>query len=184
MRPNESFIEQPVRSLQTMLRVLSEGDHTLPTVVPDGIYGPNTMNAVTAFQRREGLPVTGVVNEYTWDSLVNAYELALIYIGKAEPIEVLIDPGEVFCYGDTNPYLYLAQAMLAQLSLDCPSITAPNHNATMDREMQRSIEEFQGMSGLAQTGELDRNTWRHLVHHFTLSSHNTIGKQKGSVRKV
>ena len=40
MRPAESFIEQPVRSLQTMLRVLAEDDQRLPTVVPDGIYGP------------------------------------------------------------------------------------------------------------------------------------------------
>ena len=34
MRPNESFVSQPVRSLQTMLRVLAEDDRTLPTVIP------------------------------------------------------------------------------------------------------------------------------------------------------
>ena len=52
MRPGESFVEQPVRSLQTMLRLLAEDDPRLPTVIPDGIYGPSTMIAVTAFQRR------------------------------------------------------------------------------------------------------------------------------------
>ena len=51
MRPNESFVEQPVRSLQTMLRVISEDDARLPILVPDGIYGPTTMNSVTVFQR-------------------------------------------------------------------------------------------------------------------------------------
>jgi len=85
MRPGESFIEQPVRSLQTMLRVLSEDDKRLPTIVPDGIYGPTTTNAVAAFQRREGLPSTGVTNQETWNAIVENYEPALIRIGKAQP---------------------------------------------------------------------------------------------------
>ena len=51
MRPKESFVGQPIRSLQTMLRVLAEDDRTLPTVVPDGIYGPETITAISAFQR-------------------------------------------------------------------------------------------------------------------------------------
>ena len=36
MRPAESFVSQPVRSLQTMLRVLAEDDPRLPTVVLTG----------------------------------------------------------------------------------------------------------------------------------------------------
>ena len=37
---------------------IAEQDGQSPSVVPDGIYGPNTTAAVTAFQRRHGLPVT------------------------------------------------------------------------------------------------------------------------------
>ena len=67
MKPGESFVEQPIRSLQTMLRVIAEDDPRLPTVVPDGIYGPATMQSVTAFQRLYGLPVTGIADQTTWD---------------------------------------------------------------------------------------------------------------------
>ena len=69
MRPAESFVRQPVRSLQTMLRVLAEDDDELLTLVPDGIYGPQTRQAVTAFQRKYGIPVTttfhgkGIISE-------------------------------------------------------------------------------------------------------------------------
>ena len=115
MRPGESFIEQPVRSLQTMLRVISEDDPSLPTVVPDGIYGPSTMIAVTAFQRRVGIPITGITDENTWDRIVRAYEPALIRIGKAEPIEILLEPGEVIVLGKSSPYVFLLQGMMAQL---------------------------------------------------------------------
>ena len=72
MRPPESFIAQPIRSLQTMLRVISEIDKRIPTVVPDGIYGSTTQQAVTAFQRQHGLPATGVVNQDTWEHIVTS----------------------------------------------------------------------------------------------------------------
>ena len=95
MKPAESFIEQPIRSLQTMLRVIAEDDSRLPTVVPDGIYGPTTMNSITAFQRLYDLPITGIANQDTWERIVEIYENALIRIDQAEPIEISMEPGEV-----------------------------------------------------------------------------------------
>ena len=59
MRPLSSFVGQPIRSLQTMLRVIAEDDPTHLRIVPDGIYGPETTAAVSTFQRKHGLPVTG-----------------------------------------------------------------------------------------------------------------------------
>ena len=106
MRPGESFMEQPVRSLQTMLRVIAEDDPRLPLVVPDGIYGPTTMNTVASFQRMNGIPVTGITDQQTWDAIVAAYEPALIRIEKAEHIEIIMDPGQVFRAGDASPYIY------------------------------------------------------------------------------
>ena len=172
MKPTESFIEQPVRSLQTMLRVLAEDDQRQPTVVPDGIYGPGTMNAVSAFQRRHGLPVTGVTDQMTWDTIVAYYEPALIRVDKAQPIEVLIDSGQVFRLGDSSPYIYLLQSMLTQLSNDHRLIDPPGHSGIMDDQTVRSLIAFQKLSGLEETGEFDKITWKHLVHQFTLNANH------------
>ena len=168
MRPPESFIQQPVRSLQTMLRVLSEDKNILPTVVPDGIYGQTTMRAVTEFQRQEGLPLTGITDQTTWDTLVERYEDALIRVGKAEPIEIIMDPGQVFVFGDEGPYIYLMQTLLIWLSKDYQEITEPNHTGIFDRETAAAIREFQILAALPVTGELDRKTWKHLSRQFTL----------------
>lgn len=178
MRPGESFVEQPVRSLQTMLRVLAEDDHRLPTVVPDGIYGPSTMNAVTAFQRQNGLLVTGVTDQTTWEQITNKYETAMIRVGKAQPIEIILNPGQVFRTGDSSPYIYLLQSMLTQLSKDNLSITDPGHSGIMDSETVTSLSAFQELSGLPITGEFDKLTWKHLVHQFSLNAHhnNTVLK--------
>ena len=50
MREPESFIGQPIRSLQTMLRVIAENDPSHERIIPDGIYGPETVSAVSTFQ--------------------------------------------------------------------------------------------------------------------------------------
>ncbi len=172
MKPPESFAAQPVRSLQTMLRVLAEDDNSLPSVVPDGIYGQTTMRAVTEFQRREGLPLTGVADQITWDRIADRFEPALIRIGKAEPIEIILDPNAVFVLGDEGPYIILMQAMLIWLSKDHALISAPEATGIFDRETQDSLSGFQKVTGLPQTGQLDKNTWKHLSRHFTLNAHH------------
>lgn len=172
MRPSESFIEQPIRSLQTMLRVLAEDDASLPTVVPDGIYGSGTMQAVAAFQRKSGLPATGITDQKTWDAIYTEYETALIRADRAEPIEILMDAGEVFKAGDSSPYIFLLQSMLTQLSLDHPRITQPTHNGVMDVQTVAALIAFQELSNLEATGELDKITWKHIVLQFTLNAHH------------
>lgn len=172
MRPGESFVSQPIRSLQTMLRVLAEADSSLPTIVPDGIYGTTTMQAVSAFQRKNGLPVTGVTDEQTWLAIVDAYEPALVIVGPAEPIEIIMDPGQVFILGEKSPYILLAQSMLIFLAEDFDGIPAPNHTGVLDRETARSLSGFQVLSGLPETGQLDKITWKNLSRQFTLHAHH------------
>lgn len=171
MRPPESFISQPIRSLQTMLRVLAEDNPKLPTVIPDGVYGPGTMQAVSAFQRYSGLPVTGIVDQLVWEEIAAAYEPALIRVGKAEPIEIIMDAGKVYVLGDSSPYIYLLQSMLTQLSKDHTFIIAPNHNGILDDSTANALSAFQKLSGLPETGNLDKITWKHLVYQFSLNAH-------------
>ena len=170
MRPADSFVAQPIRSLQTMLRVIAEDDPTLPTVVPDGIYGPETMTAVSSFQRRFGLPVTGVTDEVTWERITQQYDEAIVRVGKAYPIEIILDPGQVFQLGDSSPYLYLTQSMLLYLSLLHPTISAPTHNGILDSPTSQALAGFQVLAGLPPTGELDKLTWKYLVTQFTLNA--------------
>lgn len=179
MKPPEFFIGRPIRSLQSMLRVISEDDGRLPTVVPDGIYGQSTMNAVSAFQRANGLPITGITDQATWDAIVIAYEDALIRLGKAQPIEIVMDPGQILRRGDRSPYLYLLQSMLTVLAQASPSISNPPHSGVIDAGTAEALAAFQILAGLPPTGELDRITWKYLVHHFAqeasrLSGYNSL----------
>lgn len=170
MRPNESFISQPIRSLQTMLRVIAENDRTLPSVIPDGIYGPNTAGAVSAFQRRSGLPVTGVADQTTWDTLVPLYKDALVNVGEAHPLVIVLNPGEIIRKGERHPNMYLVQALLTVLALAYGSIPVPGFTGILDIPTSEALSVFQRLSLLPATGELDKHTWKHLALQFPMAA--------------
>lgn len=73
---------EKVRQLQTQLNRIARNYPAIPTVTPDGIYGPATAEAVRVFQGIFNLPPTGVTDYATW------YEISDIYVGVtriAEP---------------------------------------------------------------------------------------------------
>ena len=84
MKPADSFVGQPIRSLQTMLKTIAETDPSIPLVIPDGIYGQETIAAVYAFQRKYGIPMTGIVDQNTWEAIVAVYDIALIEQSPAQ----------------------------------------------------------------------------------------------------
>ena len=176
MRPVETFVGQPIRSLQTMLRVIAEDDPTHMTLVPDGIYGPETVRAVSVFQRKHGLSVTGITDLETWEKIVGEYEPALVRIDEAEPLHILLNPGEVIRKGDAHPNIYLVQAILAVLSDVYESITAPTVTGILDDATADALAAFQYLSGLPSNGELDKHTWKHLARQYPLAANLQTGE--------
>ena len=178
MRPNESFIAQPVRSLQTMLRVIQEdGGHT-ESIVPDGIYGTSTMQAVSAFQQEHGLPVTGVADQTTWELIAEAYSPALVRTDSAEPLKLILNPNQVIRRGQSHPYLYLVQSMLVAFSEIYSSVPMPQINGVLDIATAESITAFQYLSGLPQTGEVDKVTWKHIALQYPLAVNHQQSRNK------
>ena len=66
--------KQAITNLQRYLRRLSYEYLSTPRVPIDGIFGESTKNALSEFQRENGLDVTGVADKRTWDSLFSEYQ--------------------------------------------------------------------------------------------------------------
>ncbi len=73
---------EKVRQLQTQLNRIARNYPAIPLIMPDGIYGPATAEAVRVFQGIFDLPQTGITDYATW------FEVSDIYVGVtriAEP---------------------------------------------------------------------------------------------------
>lgn len=170
MKPRESFVDQPIRSLQTMLRTIASIEPRQMNVMPDGIYGSQTAAAVRSFQRRMGLNPTGVTDQTTHEAIVREYEGARIETEKAHPVQVTLDPGQVLRRDQSHPAVYLVQAMLTVLHDLVPAISAPTHSGGLDPQTAESLASFQSYAGLPPTGELDKRTWKDLSLYFSLAA--------------
>ena len=152
----------PINELQTMLR----------TVLPeyklnqDGIYGEETRTAVSSYQRKRGLKVSGVTDHETWDAIKNEFNDLELKRAPAEPLLIVLQPNQVIEVGDENLHLYIMQAMLTALGRVDPGIPSLNVNGKLDEETAQAIRWLQELSGLEQTGSMDKKTWKYLTKHY------------------
>lgn len=153
-----------------MLRVIAQADPSHPFLIPDGIYGPETMAAVSTFQRRHGLAVTGITDQSTWDAIVALFGPALVEVDQAQPLEILLNPGQVIRRGQRHPNVYLAQSILTVLAQVYESISRPGFSGVLDEATAQALAAFQYLCGLPASGELDKQTWRHLALQYPLAA--------------
>lgn len=71
-----------VRQLQEQLNRIAVAYPAIPSITPDGIYGPATAQSVRTFQSVFGLPATGIVDYKTW------YKISEIYVGVSRIAEL------------------------------------------------------------------------------------------------
>lgn len=155
-----------------MLRVLYPNS---PLSV-DGIYGQATKTEVERYQKEYGLPVTGVVDQATWDDIRKSYQKELVLVNKAEPLQIVLQPHQVLKSGTDNIHMYLIQALLTALHrfyTDMPRVAS---TGVLDPQTERAIVWFQNKADLPENGEVDKVTWQHLSNHYRL----IVGDGSGS----
>lgn len=154
----------PISDLQRMLRIL---DPTDPLTV-DGIFGKQTQAAVARFQRENELPVTGIADGRTYDAVTRAYRREAVFFAQAEPLRIVLQPQQVIARGSENTHLYLIQALLVAMGWYYPELPRLAVTGVLDEDTARSVRWFQAHCALPVTGEVDKDTWRHLAKQYRL----------------
>ncbi len=154
----------PVYNLQYYIRFLSNYYNTIPSVVPDGSFGPLTKNAVEELQRTFGLTVDGIVGDQTWYALYNAY------LGIIRTIPQRYTEGSTVPYGgiplrlgsESESVRTLQQYLnyIAQTYPEIPTVTPTGYFGT---RTQQSVLAFQRLERLAETGVAEAATWQALT---------------------
>jgi peptidoglycan hydrolase-like protein with peptidoglycan-binding domain len=165
---NQSLTGRPVWDLQLMLLTISQQYPQIPPLIPDGVFGENTLEAVMVFQRDFHLPVTGVVDNATWDAITRQYHTTMRQIGP--PIALRLLPSGTFTIapGEAREQVSVIQAMfnsLARVLTNFETVIADGINQGVTLE---NTKRLQDKSGLPVTGIIDRPTWSYLARLYHL----------------
>ncbi|HPB79593.1 MAG TPA: peptidoglycan-binding protein [Sedimentibacter sp.] len=153
-----------VQMVQFFLNVLSVYYDSIPAVDIDGILGPETRNAIIEFQKTMKLPLTGTIDEETWNTMYNS----VLGILRALPpaaiqLPALIFPNIIYSEGTERPGVFIIQEVLAYISTIVPEIPFVQPDGIFGPETASAVTAFQRIYGLEPTGIVDEETWNKLI---------------------
>lgn len=157
-----------VKAPQYYLNLISVFNNAIPQISVDGIYGSATRAAVEAYQSAYGLPVTGTINEETWNSLTNTYlgiveDLSPENIGSfSEPF-----PGEVLRRGSSGDDVRTLQGYLAKISEYYPSVPGIPITGYFGDQTENAVIAFQNDFGIAPSGVVGVVAWNAIAEVYS-----------------
>lgn len=157
-----------VKNIQYLLAYIERFYDEIPPVALDGIYGPATEQAVRAFQQLFDLPVTGEVDEVTWDSLYRTY------LGFIETIPFKYFEGRLYPYpgiplrlGSESEVVRLLQEYLNYIAGFYPQIPTVSPTGYFGSRTQEAVIAFQRMQGLPPNGTVGASTWNEITSLYS-----------------
>ncbi|MGM9652037.1 MAG: peptidoglycan-binding protein [Eubacteriales bacterium] len=149
-----------VRELQYLLSFVSNFVDTIPPVSLDGIFGPQTRNAVEAFQQTYGLPVTGIVDTVTWNRLYNTFRGQYASLPEnyfAGP--TLPYPGVPQRLGSSGEDVMHLQEYLNYIANTYDTIPKVNADGVFGPQTTEAVRAFQTLFGIEPSGVVGAATW-------------------------
>ena len=129
------------------LGALAGADPELTSLAVDGGFGERTLEAVMLLQREFFPPVTGRVDQGTWDAITALYRQAERRLSA--PLPVTTGPG------DESVHLNSAQSMFRGLSEVLDGVEPGAVNGRHDGPTTRNLQWLQRAGGRPETGRLD-----------------------------
>ena len=152
--------KEHISELQNFLYRISHHDERIPPIIPDGVFGRETAEAVKAFQRTQGLPVDGITDSATWSALAGRHSDL-----NTLPIQLEVFPKNYILVPETTGELvYIIQMLLNILSREYANIPLTELNGIYSPEMQNAVSAFKKISGTDPDMQgIGTDTWNMLA---------------------
>lgn len=160
----EGDVGEQVAIIQYYLAVIGFFDDQIPVVAVDGRFGPDTKNAVIAFQNKYGLTPDGIVGRETWNKLTEVYgnttaNLPQQYITKSDEIY----PGRLLSLGMEGDDVTSLQKLLMVLAAKDPSVPPVEMTGIFDQATENAVKEIQRRDNITVNGAVGPLTWLSIV---------------------
>lgn len=153
----EGDFGESVRAFQYYLAVVSAYYERVPRIEISGEFDAATAEALRAFQRLYGLPVTGIADRRTWNDLYAAY--AGILASEPDTECVRLYPNEVLRMGVTGENVRTLQQYLTAISRVDPAVQPVSDTGYFGPLTRASVQAFQREYGLTANGTVGAVTW-------------------------
>ncbi len=156
----EAQKQEHIEEILGLLYQISLRDGRIPVILPSKVFNEDAALAVRAYQDAYGLPVTGEIDDATWNSIVETYHRMM---DAATPL-ILFPAGEfVLQPGSGGELVRLVQTLLNLAASRYDNLQTVEVNGQYDDATADAVRKLQAIASLPQTGEMNRETWNRLA---------------------
>lgn len=157
----------PVTTVQYYLSIIAYFNNTLEPVPRSGTFGPETVQAVERFQEFYGLPVTGVVDTATWNTITRIYTETVASLPEGyQGVNAKLYPGFFLSEGMRNQSVTDLQTYLARIAQNIPEIPEIPPTGYFGPQTRDAVLTFQRLFGLPQSGAVGPVTWATIANQY------------------
>lgn len=155
-----------VQVLHYVLLTIAYFDPDLPSLRLNSVFNDNTKAMVINFQKKYGLPATGVVDADTWNELVTVYRETIRNIPEEYvQYEDELFQGRLLALGMSGDDVRIIQNFLLKICQQTGNIPGVRVSGIFDDLMEKSVMKIQSMFNQETTGVIDPVTWYNIVEY-------------------
>ena len=155
-----------VQVLHYVLLTIAYFDPDLPSLRLNSVFNDNTKAMVINFQKKYGLPATGVVDADTWNELVTVYRDTIHNIPEEYvQYEDELFQGRLLALGMSGDDVRIIQKFLLKICQQTGNIPGVRVSGIFDDLMEKSVMKIQSMFNQDTTGVIDPVTWYNIVEY-------------------
>lgn len=164
---SEGMFGTEVRTVQYYLSILAYFNGNLQPVPLNGVFDSTTVDAVRRFQEFYGLPVTGVVDNATWNMISNIYIDTVASLPQGyEGTNAKLYPGYFLTEGMRNENVSDLQTYLVLISDNINEIPRTSVTGYFGEQTENAVRVFQELYGLPVNGAVGPVTWYAIAREY------------------
>ncbi len=164
---SEGMFGTEVRTVQYYLNIIAYFNSNLEPVPLNGVFDSQTVDAVRRFQEFYGLPVTGIVDNATWNMISKIYIDTVASLPEGyEGTNAKLYPGFVLTKGMRNENVSDLQKYLVLISENINEIPRTSVTGYFGDLTENAVRVFQELYGLPVSGAVGPVTWYSIAREY------------------
>ena len=157
----------PVTTVQYYLSIIAYFNGALEPVPRSGTFGPETVAAVERFQEFYGLPVTGIVDNATWNTITKIYTETVASLPQGyQGNNAKLYPGFFLTKGMRNQSVSDLQTYLQLIAKNIPEIPSVSVTGYYGDQTEAAVSAFQRLYGIDVSGAVGPVTWATIANQY------------------